>query len=107
LKELSRLHNSDEYEAELGVVSQVLAYFEISSRRIIDVMPMIFETVFVRNFSQEIRKVLISELKLVGDFGLENCIKYAKDEVGIEIRNDLAEAKEILSRAADFLNQIL
>ena len=49
-KQLARLHDPDEFGAELDVMARVLASFEISSKRIVDVMPMIFETALVCNF---------------------------------------------------------
>ena len=36
-KQLARLHDPDDYNTELEVIAQVLSYFEISSKRIIDV----------------------------------------------------------------------
>ena len=105
-KQLARLHDPDEYEAELNVISEVLAYFEISSKRIIDVMPMIFETVFARNFQRDIRKVLTSKLGLVGEFGLENCARYVVDEPIVRMKREhLNERKATLSKALEILSQ--
>ena len=105
-KQLARLHDPDYYETELEVISQVLAYFELASQRIMDVVPMIFETVFARDFSHEIRKELTSSLKLVGDFGLENCAKFAKEEPDTQLRReDLNKRKDILSRAVTVVHQ--
>jgi hypothetical protein len=99
-KQLARLHDPDEYEAELNVISEVLAYFEIASKRIVDVMPMIFESRLAHNFEEDIRKTLASKLGLVGEFGLDNCLRYVVDEPDIRSkREDLNRQKEILSRA--------
>src|SRR5271170_5799070 len=68
-KELVRLHN-DEYQVELDVISHVAAYFEVSSKRLIDDMPQVFETVFAAGFGQELSNSLITKLNLVGDRGL-------------------------------------
>lgn len=105
-RQLVRLHDPDIYETELEVIAQVLAYFEISSQRIMDVMPMIFETVFARDFGDEIRKELTSSLKLVGDCGLENCARFAREEPDIQLRReDLNKRKDILSRAVTVVHQ--
>lgn len=105
-KQLARLHDPDEYEVELIVISQVLAYFEISSKRIIDLMPMIFETVFARQFGDELRKGLTSNLKLVGEFGLENCARYALDEPDVQFkREEYNRHKDILSRALGIISR--
>ena len=106
LKQLARLKDPDEYETELGVISQVLAYFEISSKRIIDLMPMVFETVFARNFENELRNVLTSNLKLVGDVGVANCVRYTQDEQDVQRkREDFNKTKEILSQASEIISR--
>ena len=105
-KQLARLHDPDEYEAELNVISEVLAYFEIASKRIIDVMPMIFETRFANDFAVEIRKVLRSKVELVGDLGLENCGRYVVDEPDVQLkREDLNRKKAILSNALQIVSR--
>jgi hypothetical protein len=105
-KQLARLHDPDEYAEELTVISQVLAYFEISSKRIVDLMPMIFETVFARQFGDELRKRLTSNLKLVGECGLENCAKYARDEPDVQSkRQEYNRQKETLSRALGIISR--
>jgi hypothetical protein len=106
MKQLDRLYDPDEYEAELTVISEVLAYFEIASKRIIDVMPMLFETRLAVNFEEDIRKTLAAKLGLVGEFGLENCLRYAVDEPDIRSkREDLNRQKEILSNAFAIISQ--
>jgi len=100
LKQLARLHDPDEYEAELDAISRVVAYFEISSKRIIDVMPMIFETAFVCDFADELRRVLISDLELIGERGFETCKSYVKDEPDIQMkRTSYKRLSDILSDA--------
>ena len=105
-KQLARLRDPDFYETELSVISQVLAYFEISSQRIMDVMPMIFETVFVLDFEDELRKNLTTSLQLVGNVGLETCRRMAKEEPDIQLRREeLNERKKTLLRAATVVHQ--
>src|SRR5436853_508440 len=65
VKELARLHGPDEYENELSVVSDVWAYFEIASKRVLDNVSMIFEVLFAQGFEKELRIRLTSDLKLV------------------------------------------
>jgi len=104
-KELARLHEPDEYEAEVKVISEALAYFEISSNRIIDVMPMIFETVFAVDFVEDLRVRLAAQLRLVGETGYENCKGYGVDEPAVQGRRVqlnwktriLAQCSEIVS----------
>jgi hypothetical protein len=107
-KQLSRLSEPDEFEAELVVVSGILAYFEISSKRIIDIMPMIFENAFICEFAMELRNVLASGLGFLGEFGYETCAKYGRDEPEIQIkRQDYERKSEILSDALSILSGIL
>jgi len=106
-KQLARLHDPDEYEAEISVISEIIAYFEISSKRIIDIMPMIFETVFTANFVNDLRKVLAQKLKLVGESGLENCTKYGVDEPDVQAKRiDLDWQMKILSNALAIVSDL-
>ncbi len=108
VKQLSCLNEVDEFEAELVVVSGILAYFEISSKRIIDIIPMIVEKAFICRFAKELRNVLTSGLGFLGEFGYETCAKYGKDEPEIKIkRQDLERKSEILSEALSILSGIL
>lgn len=106
-KQLARLHDPDEYEAEMSVISEILAYFEISSKRIIDITPMIFETVFATHFVNDLRKMLAAKLKLVGESGLENCTKYGADEPDVQAKRvDLNRQMHILSNAAAIVSDL-
>ena len=85
-------------------MSQVLAYHVISSKRISDNIPMLFETVFVCGFSDGLREILMSKLKLVGESGLENCVKFAQDEPNIELeRKKFEKQLDVLSNALKIL----
>ena len=103
-KQLARLHEPDEYETELTVVSDIWAYFDIASNRVIDIMPMIFEVLFARGSGRELHKVLTSELKLVGDQGPENCARYAQDAENTHWKRvKLTDHKNILLQALQIL----
>jgi hypothetical protein len=100
-KKLARLLDADEYKTELMVISQVLAYFQVSSVRIIDIMPMIFETIFARDYAQTLRKNLKSSLQLSGKGGYENCARFAKEEPEFqEERKRLERQRDILLEAS-------
>jgi hypothetical protein len=90
----------DEYQAELNVISHVIAYFDISSKRLIDDIPKIFESIFARKFGLKLKESLTTKLELVGDGSLELCSRYIKDEDNIQIqREDLTRQQEILIKA--------
>jgi Dynamin GTPase effector domain len=101
LKQLSRIHE-DEYDAELDVISHVTAYFDVSSKRIIDDIPKLFETIFALDFGQELEKHLAKNLKLVEDGGVGTCKRYIRDEPDIQSkRDDLSRHHQILKTALD------
>lgn len=103
-KQLARLHPPDEYEPELTVISGVIAYFEIASKRIVDVVPMMFEVAFVQEVGNELRNSLSYALNLVGDQGAENCARYSRDDEDVHHkRNKWNEDKRILMRALQIL----
>ena len=90
---------------ELELASQVLAYHHISSKRISDVVPMIFQTVFTHGFSEVVGEILVSKLKLLGEGGLDTCVKYAQDEPNIDaVRKKYSRDLENLSEASKILN---
>jgi hypothetical protein len=104
-KQLSRLLEPDAHKAELVVISQVLAYFQISSTRIIDVMPMIFETVFARDFAHALEKNLTSSLQLTGKGGYDNCARFAKEEPEVQAeREDFEKKRAILVEALSVIS---
>ena len=100
-KELVRIY-VDEYQAELNVIAHVIAYFDISSKRLIDDVPKIFESVFARKFGLKLKDSMTTKLDLVGDGSLEVCLRYIKDEDNVQIqRTDLTRQQEILIKAMD------
>lgn len=104
-KDLDCLH-VDEFQAELEVISQVLAYFDISSKRLIDEIPLVFETVFVSDFGEQLGKDLTTKLKLVGDMGLEHCTRYCQDESDMESRRrELTRMSTILNEARETIDR--
>jgi hypothetical protein len=106
-QDLSRLLQPDDYAAELRVASEVLSYFKIAKQRIADVMPMIYERSFVREFTDKSRKTLLAGLELVGEFGPENCKKYSVDDPVIEERRrKILQQEEILSNALRIISAL-
>lgn len=106
VKQLALLHGPDEYETELSVISDVWAYFEISSKRIIDIMPMLFEVVFARDFGRELGNLLTSELNLVGKQGEPTCARFTRDAEDVHVRRvKLIEEQGILRQALQILGR--
>jgi hypothetical protein len=90
VKDLARLHD-DEYLAELDVISHVAAYFDISSRRLIDEIPQVFETLFAREFGEKLSMSFTRRLNLVGEKGLDSCQRYIRDEPEIQAKRERLE----------------
>lgn len=105
-KQLSFLQEYTEFKTEVEVVSHVLAYFELSSKRILDVMPMIFETVFAKAFGEELENVFTTNLRILDADGANVCKKYAKDEPEVQSRRkELDSRKKTLSEALDIVSR--
>ena len=104
-KQLVRLQPRDEYETEIHLISAVLAYFEIASMRVIEVMPMIFEVVYLEGFEERLRRRLTEKLKLMDKReGQEICTRYAteNDETQEKMRT-LTEKQSVLMAAKKVL----
>jgi hypothetical protein len=100
LKDVMRIHK-DEYEAEIEVISHVLAYFDLSSKHLVDNLPKVFETVFAEDFGSQLDEDLAKDLKLVGDGSLAVCTRFCKDEPEIQgKRNEFERQLDILNNAA-------
>jgi len=100
-KQLARLQPRDEYETEIHLISAVLAYFEIASMRVIEVMPMIFEVVYLDGFEEGLRRRLTEKLKLMDKGkGREICERYTteNDEMQERVRS-LTEKQRVLMEA--------
>ena len=96
-----------DFKDEYRVVAEVLAYFEIASRRTFDIVPMITEYAFLTGFSNALRDGLAQELGLMGENGLEKCRNYAVENPEITVARDELEGRiKILREASDIINQI-
>jgi Dynamin GTPase effector domain len=104
-KDLMRLYD-DDYRAELDVISHVVAYFDLSSKRLIDDIPQVFETVFARDFGEELGKDLTMNLNLVGERGLDSCARYIRDESDVQAKRDqLIRLRHILDKAKETVDR--
>jgi hypothetical protein len=100
LKQLARLRDHSDWYVELEVIATIQTYFQFSTERICDVVSMLFERAFVHNSVQSLKRTLEDRLGLVGENGLSNCKKFAKDEPQIEEQRQLLKRqKEILLNA--------
>jgi len=102
--DLARLYDPDKYEEELRVISDVLAYFKVAYKRMIDAIPMRIEQHFIHGFYEMMKDQLISELGLVGESGLKNCEMFSADNPDVRAqREHLMRQRDILIKATEIL----
>jgi Dynamin GTPase effector domain len=90
------------------VMATVFAYWEISSARLNDVVPMIIWNTFVHDFSAELGEKLVENLELSEADGVARCEAFAKEDSTVQAqRQALLNRKERLVRATDVLNRLL
>lgn len=70
----------NEHEVELRVITNILTYFDVSSNRIIESVPMIFEIVFALGLDEKLEEQLTYDLGLHGAHGPQTCRRYAQEE---------------------------
>jgi len=80
-EEIDEINEVEDLDRELGVMSEVLAHFEIALRRITDYVPMFIEYCFMKKFSSELNTELISKLALTGKRGEGNCRELTEENV--------------------------
>jgi hypothetical protein len=103
---LPNANKADEFHAELTVIAEVLVYYEVASRRVFDVIPMIIEHQFLVGFSNTLWDTLLDELGFNGKNGRDKCRCYAVDNPEItNARKELEGNLTILVQAIDILNQ--
>ena len=90
-------------EAALDVISHIRTYFDISSKRITEVIPMICE-IFL---TEKLEKRLLTQFPAaIGWTNEEECAKYLEDdlEVGLK-REDLQRKKKIVKNALEIIGR--
>ena len=60
----AQVANPDEYHSELNVVAFIIAYFKVSVKRVIDIVPMCIENEFLCSFVVDLREKLVDNLQL-------------------------------------------
>jgi len=95
------------YSAEIDVVCHVITYFAISSRRYIDYVPMVLETRFAKEYSDELKRVFLARLGIIGENGRANCENYYREDAMVRVkREDLMRREKILDQANEIYEDI-
>jgi hypothetical protein len=95
ISSMTELVPRDEYDRELGAISDVLAYFEIAVERISDYVPMFIAYEFMEQFSEELREGLCKNLGLTGVDGVKKCADFVKDDPDNRKKRDALLAKRV------------
>jgi hypothetical protein len=94
-------------ERELRVLAGVLAYFQFSSKRVIDVIPMYCSMGLMTDFGEAMRKGFQRKLGVTGTLGLQNCKRFAQDDQNVrERRQELRTKVKIVDDASELLANI-
>ena len=102
-----KVHDPDEYQNELQLISGAAAYFRVVWRRMIDIVPLCIENEFLVTFAIELREKLVEDLELIGDSGMERCKKYAVEEPSLkEMKDSLMKMKDTLDMATEIMTGI-
>lgn len=97
----------ERYETESDVLSHVQTYFDISSKRLIEMVPMICDTSVALKLSSQLRKLFAAQIGIVGTQGLENSRKFLQEDAAVvERKRVLSRQKEIINRAEQILASI-
>ena len=97
---------SGKYSKEFHVISGALAYFQVASQRMIDVIPMRIEQHLIYDFAESVKK-LDEILGLVGEGGEKRCKEFMVEDPKVHIeRKELQEQKDILVKASEILGTI-
>lgn len=97
----------DSHDVELRVISNVFAYFDVASKRLIEAIPMLCEVVFAQGLDEKLRlpSNLTGKLQLIGERGRDTCANYLReDPVTREQRKRLEDMETCVDKSLALLN---
>jgi Dynamin GTPase effector domain len=98
---------SDGADTELVVISNICAYFDVSSKRLIEVVPMICDTSLSLKLVNELKNSFMKQLGIGGASGLENCQRFLQEDPDVRERKQiLRRQQEIVNRAEQILSSV-
>ena len=99
------LHDPD--RKPLDIMSYTVAYFRVAYKRIIDIVPMCIENLYILKFWKALRDGLEVKLGLYGDKAAENYARFAAEESDSqEKREKLVEMKAKLSEGLEIIAEL-
>jgi len=94
------------FETEIFVKSYMITYWEFSSQRFRDLVPMILETKLARDFSDQVQEELKRQLDLFHPNAFTICERYLEDDPGTRARrNNLRNCERILREAVEIFER--
>ncbi|KAJ7149427.1 P-loop containing nucleoside triphosphate hydrolase protein [Mycena crocata] len=96
-EDLGKLRAGDEYETEILLMSGVRAYFQVSYKRIIDNVPGLIDTKFVKTLANGLQSNLVREFKLGQPDAHVRCAEYLTEDAAVVAkRADLSQRMKML-----------
>ncbi|KAJ7472548.1 Dynamin central region-domain-containing protein [Mycena latifolia] len=100
--DLERLNPTDEFEAELRVFAETRSYFQISYKRVIDIIPALIDLKFVKAIHIDLQPLLIAKLDLGNTDAVNRCLELlAQDPKVVARRIALTSQKKSCSTYYD------
>jgi len=87
-------HEVDPYEREIGVAADVRAYFQVSYKRIIDLVPRVINMDFLSSLHIRLKTALEQELQIGTEEGIKLAAKLLEEEPDAVNRREELEAKQ-------------
>ncbi|KAF7351392.1 hypothetical protein MSAN_01570900 [Mycena sanguinolenta] len=96
-EDFGKLRPVDEFETEITVMSEVRGYFQVAYKRVIDNIPALIDSKFLRAIAQNLQQELISEFGLGSENANTVCAAFlVEDPVTVAKRDGLiAKARRI------------
>ncbi|KAI0759259.1 P-loop containing nucleoside triphosphate hydrolase protein [Trametes elegans] len=96
-EDLARLRPPDAWQEELEVMAEVRAYFQVSYKRFIDIVPLSIDLHFLYDYAEALQGVLIEKLRLGSANADARCTAYvAEDPHVVALRTALVVKKRKL-----------
>ena len=106
LEEYEKCYREDKDKNLLDIMSYTAAYFRVAYKRIIDIVPMCIENLYILRFWEALRD-LEMKMGLYGDKAAENYAKFAAEEPDSqEKREKLVEMKAKLSEGLEVIAEL-
>ncbi|THU79389.1 hypothetical protein K435DRAFT_973183 [Dendrothele bispora CBS 962.96] len=103
--------NTNDYEDELRTMAEVRSYFEISFKRVVDVIPSLIDLCFVKGLAEEVQPYLVMKLGLCTTSASEKCAKFLAEDASVAAKREALMSRKtmlqnVLQELRDFGLQV-